>query len=97
MTHGHKVTRSCVHATGRVPRAERCTRYITIGTFSHRDRVGKTRIRVTAGVSWRKLVPGIYRLSSVLLDTAGAKHTFHATLRVNLPPKHPPRHSRRLS
>ena len=94
VTHGRKVTRSCAQATGNVPRSERCTRYITIGSFSHRDRIGKTRIRVTSGVSWRKLVPGIYRLSSVLFDTAGAKHTFYATLRVNLPPKHPPRHNR---
>ncbi len=96
VTHGRKLTRSCVPATGSVPRSERCTRYVTVATFSHRDRVGKTKIRVTANVSWRKLVPGIYRLSSVLFDTAGARHTFYATLRINIPPpKHPPRHRAR--
>jgi hypothetical protein len=96
VTHGHKVTRSCLPATRAVRRSARCRRYITIATFRHRDRVGNTRIRVTAAVSWRKLVPGVYRLTSVLFDTARLKHTFYATLRINVPPpKHPPKHNRR--
>ncbi len=96
VTHGRKATRSCQPATGRVPRSERCTRYITVARFSHRDRAGNTKIRVTSGVSVRDLPPGTYRLSSVLYDTAGAKHTFYATLRVTVaPPRHLPKHSRR--
>ena len=51
---------------------------------------------MTSDLSWRKLVPGTYRLSSVLVDTAGVEHTFYATLRITAPPpKHPPRHNRR--
>ena len=95
VTRGRKVTRTCIPATGHVTRSERCTRYTTVATFIHRDRVGNTRIRVTSDVSWRKLVPGTYRLSSMLVDTAGVKHTFYATLRITAPPKHPPRHNRR--
>jgi hypothetical protein len=93
---GHSVTRACVSARGRVATAERCTRYITLATFSHRDRVGSNRVRLTAYVSWKKLIPGTYRLTSVLIDSSFIKHTFHATVRViPAPPPPKPRHAHR--
>ena len=40
----------------------------------------------------RKLLTGSYRLRSILLDSAGARHTFYTTLRVIPPPRR--RHAR---
>jgi outer membrane protein assembly factor BamB len=94
VVHGRRVTRSCLAATGRVPRAQRCTRYLTVVAFRHRDRVGGNRIHVTSAVSVNKLLPGTYRLTSVLVDTDHVKHTFRATLHVN-PPRPTSKHDRR--
>ena len=91
---GRRGAHGCVAATGRNRSLPTCTRFITVATFTHRDRAGATRLRLGAVVALRKLVPGRYRLQSTLLDSAGAKHTFHAPLRIILPPRrHAPRTS----
>jgi hypothetical protein len=48
-----------------VPRARRCTRYVTIGGFAHRDRQGNNSLRLTGWVGRRKLAPGQYRLVAI--------------------------------
>ena len=62
--------------------APACTRFVSVAVFTHRDRVGVNRVRLTAHVRAAKLVPGTYRLRAVLTDTAGHRHTFYALLRV---------------
>jgi hypothetical protein len=48
-----------------IPRAKRCTRYIAVGAFSHRDRRGHNSLRLTGSVGGRRLAPGQYRLAAV--------------------------------
>jgi hypothetical protein len=91
-TVGRRGAHGCVAATARNRSQPRCTRYVVVATFSHRDRVGTNRLRLGAYVALRKLAAGSYRLRSILLDTAGAKHTFYTTLRVITPPHR--RHAR---
>lgn len=96
VTHGRTIARGCVPTTRDVPRAQRCTRYVTVAAFSHHDRIGNNHIQMTGAISSRGLVPGIYRLTSVLLDTAGIPHSFSAILRITPAPiRHPPRRNRR--
>jgi hypothetical protein len=62
----------CVKPTRARPSGKRCTRYLSIGSFRHRDRVGVNRFRFTGRVGGRKLGPGPYRLKAVALGTSGA-------------------------
>lgn len=80
-TSGVRRGRGCVAARGPIRAANRCTRFVTVARFAHRDRVGTNRVRL-AGHLHGKLVPGTYRLRSVLIDTAGHRHTFNTVLRV---------------
>jgi hypothetical protein len=63
-------------------RGQRCIRFVSVATFVHVDRVGVNRVRLSPRVPGLRLVPGTYRLRSVLVDTAGAKHTFYSLFRV---------------
>jgi hypothetical protein len=72
----------CVPPAARNRAARACMRFVSVGAFTHRDRVGSNRVRLTAHVPAGKLVPGIYRLRAVLTDAAGRRHTFYALLRV---------------
>jgi DNA-binding beta-propeller fold protein YncE len=60
-----------------VSRARRCTRYVTMGGFAHRDRRGRNSLRLTGWVGGRKLAPGQYRLAAVPAfdGRAGARST----------------------
>jgi DNA-binding beta-propeller fold protein YncE len=59
-------SRKCVRARGRLAaRARRCTRYVTVARFAHRDRRGHNSLRLTGSVAGRKLAPGRYRLQAV--------------------------------
>ena len=71
--------------TGHASHAARCTRWVTVAIFSHRDRMGVNRVRLTSMVAARRLTPGTYRIESVLLDATGKRHAFTATLRVTAP------------
>jgi hypothetical protein len=81
-TGGRVVRRRCVTPTRHNRAAPACTRYVNVVAFTHRDRVGTNRLRLTAHVRAAKLVPGLYRLRAVLTDAAGRRHTFYALLRV---------------
>jgi hypothetical protein len=48
-----------------VPRARRCTRYVTMGGFAHRDRPRNNSLRLAGWVGRRKLAPGQYRLVAI--------------------------------
>jgi hypothetical protein len=46
-------------------RGARCTRYLSVGTFTHVDRAGANSFHFTGRVRRRKLSPGSYRLQAV--------------------------------
>ena len=79
---GRRSHRGCVAATIRNRHALACQRWVTKATFTHHDRVGSIRLRLTAMVAARRLTPGTYRLQSVLWDARGTRHVFTATLRI---------------
>jgi hypothetical protein len=56
--------RSCVKPR-RGQRGSRCTRYVTVGKFTHRDRAGTNSFHFSGRVRGRKLKPGSYRLQAV--------------------------------
>jgi protein involved in polysaccharide export with SLBB domain len=86
VTVGRRGAQGCVAATARNRSRPRCTLYVVIASFAHRDHVGVNKLRLGAFVALRKLGPARYRLRSTLLDTAGAKHTFYSALRIVAPP-----------
>ena len=49
---------------GKAPHGRRCTRFSTIGSFSHADVAGPNRFRFTGRVRGRTLKPGTYQLLS---------------------------------
>jgi hypothetical protein len=86
-TVGRRGSHGCVALTARNRSRARCTRFVFVEAFTHRDRVGTTKLQLTSYVRAGKLIPGSYRLRSVLLDSAGAKHSFHSPLRIIAPPR----------
>jgi iron transport multicopper oxidase len=86
VTLGRRGAHGCVAATVRNRARPRCTLYVVVASFAHRDHAGVNKLRLGAHVALRKLSPGRYRLCSTLLDTAGAKHTFYSALRIVAPP-----------
>jgi HYDIN/CFA65/VesB family protein/putative pyrroloquinoline-quinone-binding quinoprotein len=82
---GRRGAHGCVATTARNRSRPTCTRFVTVKSFSHRDHTGAVRLRLGAFVALSKLAPGRYRLESVLLDSAGGKHTFDTALRIILP------------
>jgi hypothetical protein len=81
-TTGRRSGHRCAPTTRRNRHHPRCTRYITVTTFAHRDRVGANRIQLIAVVPKRKLIPGTYRLHSMLVDSSGHRRSFYCVLRV---------------
>ena len=59
--------RGCVAARRgqRVQRAQRCTRWVAVGSFTHRDRAGANHFHFTGRLRRRGLRPGRYRLDAV--------------------------------
>jgi streptogramin lyase len=48
----------------RIAKAKRCTRYVSVGRFSHADRAGTNRLRFSGRMHGHKLAPGAYRLTA---------------------------------
>lgn len=88
-TIGRASAHGCVAITRRNRSGPSCTRFVAVATFTRRDRVGASTLRLTGYVPSGKLGVGTYRLKSELLDSAGGKHSFTTPLRVITPP--PPR------
>lgn len=84
---GRRGAHGCVATTARNRSRPKCTRFVSVKSFTHRDHAGANRLRLGAFVALHKLIPGRYRLQSVLLDSAGGKHTFDTPLRIILPPR----------
>jgi PQQ-like domain len=98
-TIGRLTSRGCVRASARTRHLHRCILFVTVTSFTHLDHVGLNRVQIRPRLPTGGLVPGTYRLRSVLADTDGIKHTFYGLLRVipvpgrgsrqvRLPPRH---------
>jgi hypothetical protein len=61
-TVGHRKGRRCL---GGRPRnhEKRCTRRVSLGSFTHRDQAGSVKVHFTGQVRGRKLRPGRYLLT----------------------------------
>jgi hypothetical protein len=53
-------------------RSKRCTRWVTVGTFTHRDDAGADRFRFTGRIAGRALRQGHYRLLATTHDASGS-------------------------
>ncbi|MFL5883766.1 MAG: lactonase family protein [Thermoleophilaceae bacterium] len=71
--------RRCASASARAVRRakKRCTRYVVVGSFVHRDRAGVNRLHFSGRLRGRELAPGRYSLVAVprLAGRAGATVT----------------------
>jgi hypothetical protein len=81
-TTGRRRGHGCVVTTAQNRSGARCTRYVQVAVFTHRDRLGKNKVRLIAKVATRRLTVGTYRLKSSLPVTATIKDTFVTTLRI---------------
>jgi parallel beta-helix repeat protein len=63
-------------------RARACTRYVTVGGFTHTDGSGRNRFRFTGRVGGRKLSPGTYRLDATPRSGGTAGNTASAGFRI---------------
>jgi hypothetical protein len=68
---GRKSGNSCVKPRPRNRSHKRCTRFITVGSFTHVDIAGANRFRFRGRVGAHKLTRGMYRLQAVPRTAAG--------------------------
>ena len=61
MRRGH----ACVKLARGAKHPKRCTRYVKVGGFSHRDRAGRVTFHFSGRVRGHKLSPGSYKLTAV--------------------------------
>lgn len=81
-TSGRRGAHGCVAVAPRTRRAPKCHRFVDIASFTHRDRLATNRVRLANDVSVSKLVPGTYRLRSIVTDAVGHRHSFYALFRI---------------
>jgi hypothetical protein len=67
-TVGHKTGRLCVAGAPR-KNQKPCTRFVSAGSFTHKDQAGNIKVHFTGRVRGQKLSPGSYRLALTPLAT----------------------------
>ncbi|HEV7461169.1 MAG TPA: hypothetical protein VGN78_11575 [Solirubrobacteraceae bacterium] len=67
-TGGHKTGRLCVAGAPR-KNQKPCTRFVSAGSFTHKDQAGNIKVHFTGRVRGQKLSPGSYRLALTPLAT----------------------------
>lgn len=87
---GRRGAHGCVAATAQNRARSRCTRFVDVAAFTHRDHAGADQLRLAAYVPVSRLAPGVYRLESILLDSDRQKHVFYTEIRVTAPPRERP-------
>jgi hypothetical protein len=71
-TVGRRVGRSCRRTTAKNRGRKRCKRYVAVrGSFTHRGKQGKNRLRFMGRLRNRSLAAGRYRLAARATDKAG--------------------------
>ena len=61
---GRRQGKSCRKPSARNRHGRACTRFVVVGSFSHKDKAGRNKIHFTGRVHRHKLAPGKYRLSA---------------------------------
>ena len=74
-TAGRKSAGRCVRPIRANRRRARCTRWTTIGTFTHADTAGPNRLHFTGRIHGHKLTPGSYRLTATARIGRGTPST----------------------
>ena len=64
------------------PHGRKCTRYVSVGSFTHADTAGSNSFRFTGRVRGHRLRPGKYRLSVVPSNANGAGTAVTVSFRV---------------
>jgi hypothetical protein len=59
---GRRAGKKCRKPSARNRRGRKCTRFVSLGKFSHKDKAGKNKLHFTGRVHRHKLAPGKYRL-----------------------------------
>jgi 6-phosphogluconolactonase (cycloisomerase 2 family) len=69
---GRRQGHRCVKPRKRNRRGKPCTRFVSVGSFRHKDVAGTNRFRFTGRVRRHKLAPGRYRLRAIPRTAAGS-------------------------
>jgi streptogramin lyase len=73
---GRKRGDKCVKPTRALRSAKRCPRWVKSGTLTRRDlAAGKRSVKFSGRIGRKALKPGVYRVTVVATDSAGAKST----------------------
>ena len=68
---GRRAGGRCVRPSARLRQAQRCTRYVSVGTLRRTGAKGANSIRFTGRIGKRALRPGRYRAVIAATDAAG--------------------------
>ncbi|HEY1594404.1 MAG TPA: hypothetical protein VGF74_03325, partial [Thermoleophilaceae bacterium] len=90
---GRRSGRNCVKPNPKNRRHRTCTRYVTVGTFTHKDVPGRVRFRFTGRLHNRTLSPGSYRLGAEPHSAGGIGRVVTKSFGVKAPP--PKHHKKR--
>jgi streptogramin lyase len=82
---GRRQGKNCVRRTRRNRSHRPCTLLVKVGSFKHKDAVGRVRFRFTARIHGRKLAPGNYRLDAEPHSAGGIGRTVRKSFSVKLP------------
>lgn len=82
---GRRAGRACVRPSRRNHTHKRCTRWIGVGRFTHRDHPGRNRYHFTGRAGGHKLLPGRYRLHAIPRNSAGTGRAVNSRFKVKNP------------
>ncbi len=92
---GRRAGKNCVKRNRRNRRHRTCTLYVKVGSFKHKDPVGRVRFRFTGRLHHRQLHPGKYRLDAEPHSAGGIGHVVRKHFGVKAAPrKHHKKRSR---
>lgn len=79
---GRRQAGKCTKPSKSNHKRKRCTRYLSLGSFTHADIAGADRFRFTARLHGHKLKPGKYRLQAIPRNAAGTGPRTYTPFRV---------------
>lgn len=79
---GRMVGHSCRKPSRRNAGGKRCTRYMALGGFDHRDRAGANALRFDGRIAGHALAVGSYRLQAVPRNVGGVGAAVYAPFRI---------------
>jgi streptogramin lyase len=84
---GRRQGKNCARRNRRNSSHRPCTLLVKVGTFRHKDPVGRVRFRFTARIHGRKLSPGNYRLDAEPHSAGGIGNAVHKNFSVKAGPR----------